>query len=118
MKKETNVSKVKQLMDSDKNISVKEICAKTGLPASRVYVIRNYLKRNKKLTRVNKKPRMKQTEVNTNLKAENDKLHGWCLEWRDKCDKLEGELNRVRHLYMDQLAVVRYLETKIEQLFK
>lgn len=118
MKKETNVTKVKQLMDADKNISVKEICEKTGFSKSKVYALRNYIKRNKKLTRVNKTPRMKQTDINTNLKAENDKLHGWCLEWRDRSDKQEKEITRLQHLYMDQLAVVRYLESKIQQLFK
>lgn len=118
MKKETNVTKVKQLMDADRNISVKEICEKTGFSKSKVYALRNYIKRNKKLTRVNKTPRMKQTDINANLKAENDKLHGWCLEWRDRSDKQEKEITRLQHLYMDQLAVVRYLESKIQQLFK
>ena len=116
--KNTKVNAVKQLMDADKNISVKEICEKTGFSKSQVYVIRNYLKRNKKLTPVNKKPRVSKTPSKDNLKAENDKLHRWCLEWRDRSDKQEKEITRLQHLYMDQLAVVRYLETKIEQLFK
>ena len=53
--KNTKVNAVKALMDADKNISVKEICEKTGFSKSQVYVIRSYLKnKGKKLTRVNK----------------------------------------------------------------
>ena len=57
--KTTKRSIVKALMDADKNISVKEICEKTGFSKSQVYVIRNQLKNmgngKKKLTPVNKR---------------------------------------------------------------
>jgi Fe2+ or Zn2+ uptake regulation protein len=52
------------------------------------------------------------------LKQENDQLHQFCLEWRNKCDAQQKEIARLQHLYMDSQAVVRYLESKIEQLFK
>jgi len=70
------------------------------------------------LTPVNKKPRVINTQSKDNLRAENDQLHGFCLEWRDKCDSQQKEIARIQHLYMDSQAVVRYLESKIEQLFK
>jgi hypothetical protein len=120
--KNTKINAVKQLMDADKNISVKEICEKTGFSKSQVYVIRNVLKK-KKLTRVNKTPsvsrvRNKPTDKIRKLVAENAELNRWCLEWREKSNKQEKEIARLQHLYMDQLAVVRYLESKIQQLFK
>ena len=120
--KNTKVNAVKQLMDADKNISVKEICEKTGFSKSQVYVIRSYLKnKGKKLTRVNKKVggvRSKPTDKIRKLVADNAQLNRFCLEWREKSDKQEREIARLQHLYMDQLAVVRYLESKIAQLFK
>jgi DNA-binding transcriptional regulator GbsR (MarR family) len=116
--KNTNVTAVKALMDANKNISVKEICEKTGFSKSQVYAIRHYIKTNpkKKLTPVNKKKAVK-IDTNKALRAENDKLHQFCFEWRNKCDAQQKEIARIQHLYMDSQAVVRYLETKIEQLF-
>lgn len=116
--KNTKVNAVKVLMDADKNISVKEICEKTGFSRSQIYVIRSYLKHNKKLTPVNKKAVVARVDTNKALRAENDKLHQFCLEWRDKCNSQQKEIARIQHLYMDSQAVVRYLESKIEQLFK
>lgn len=117
--KTTKRSIVKALMDADKNISVKEICEKTGYSKSQVYVIRNYLKTEgkKKLTRVNKKAVVK-TSTRDKLQAENDELYKFCLEWREKCDKQQAEIARLQHLYMDSKAVINYLESKIQQLFK
>lgn len=115
----TKMSVVKALMDADKNISVKEICEKTGFSRSQVYVIRNQLKNKgkKKLTPVNKKAVAK-TSTKSKLQAENDELYKFCLEWRQKCDKQQAEIARLQHLYMDSKAVVAYLESKIQQLFK
>ena len=117
--KNTKVSAVKALMDADKNISVNEICEKTGFSRSQVYVLRSYLKNSKKkLTPVNKKPRVVKVDTNKALRAENDKLHQFCLEWRVKSDKQDSEIARLQHLYMDSKAVINYLESKIQQLFK
>jgi hypothetical protein len=116
--KNTKVSAVKALMDADKNISVKEICEKTGFSRSQVYVIRSYLKHNKKLTPVNKKPKVDRVDTNKAIRAENEKLHQFCFEWRNKCDKQDLEIARLQHLYMDSKAVINYLESKIQQLFK
>ena len=118
----TKLGVVKALMDADKNISVKEICEKTGYSKSQVYVIRNQLKNTgngkKKLTPVNKKPRAITTPSKDKLIAENNQLHQFCLEWRARCDKQESEIARLQHLYMDSKAVINYLESKIQQLFK
>lgn len=73
-----------------------------------------------KLTPVNKKPsRVGMAKAyKAKLEAEINQLYGFCNEWRAKCDKQELEIARIQHLYMDSQAVVRYLESKIEQLFK
>jgi hypothetical protein len=123
MRSNSKIKQINDLMKADKNISVKEICEKTGMPKTRVYALRHYLKtRNKKkLTPVNKTTKAKRvmkTPSKDNLKAENDQLHQFCLEWRAKCEKQNLEIARIQHLYMDSQAVVRYLESKIEQLFK
>ena len=81
-------------------------------------MIRSYLKHNKKLTPVNKKAVVARADTNKALRAENDKLHQFCLEWRVKSDKQDSEIARLQHLYMDSKAVINYLESKIQQLFK
>lgn len=115
----SNVAKVLDLMKADSNISVKEIVAKTGLTSKNVYAIRNYIKKHALLggakPKVDKVVAPKQL-TNDQLKEEVMKLNSWCAQWRTKCDALESELNRVRHLYMDQIAVVRYLESKLIEL--
>jgi hypothetical protein len=121
LRSSSDANKVKILMNKDKNVSVKEICEKTGFSKTKVYAIRNYIKTKKKLTPVNKTIKAKRvmnTPSKDNLKAENERLYEFCLEWRDKCDAQQKEIARIQHLYMDSQAVVRYLESKIEQLFK
>ena len=73
-----------------------------------------------KLTPVNKEPSRVgiAKAYKAKLEAEINQLYGFCNEWRAKCDKQELEIARIQHLYMDSQAVVRYLESKIEQLFK
>ena len=120
LRRNSKIKQINDLMKADKNISVKEICEKTGMPKTRVYALRHYLKtRNKKkLTPVNKKPRVMKAPNKDNIRAENEQLHQFCLEWREKCDKLQSEIARLQHLYMDSKAVITYLESKIQQLFK
>ena len=108
-------------MKADSNISVKEIVAKTGLGTKNVYVIRNYIKKHGLMggAKPKAKPQTNQQTADDkeiqNILKENRTLTDWTVMWRRKCDSLESELNRVRHLYMDQLAVVRYLESKLMQ---
>lgn len=47
------------------------------------------------------------------LKAEIDKYHYWCLEWRRLNDNLEEELQRTQFMLMDAQAVIHYLESKV-----
>jgi hypothetical protein len=119
LRRNSKIKQINDLMKADKNISVKEICEKTGMPKTRVYALRHYLKTRdkKKLTPVNKKVVAK-TPSKSNLQAENDQLHQFCLEWRARSDKQESEIARLQHLYMDSKAVVTYLESKIQLLFK
>jgi len=117
----SNVAKVLDLMKADAKVSVKEIVEKTNLKTSNVYAIRNYIKKNgllKTLPMTGIAPKAKRSDDEkqmSNLLKENKQLTEWTQMWRGRYDKLESELNRVRHLYMDQLAVVRYLENKLMQ---
>jgi len=118
----SNVAKVLDLMKADAKVSVKEIVEKTNLKTSNVYAIRNYIKKNgllKTLPMTGIAPKAKRSDDEkqiNNLLKENKTLTEWTVMWKGRYDKLESELNRVRHLYMDQLAVVRYLEAKLLQL--
>jgi len=108
-------------MKADAKVSVKEIVEKTNLKTSNVYAIRNYIKKNGLLKPLSTKgiaskaKRSDDEKQISNLLKENKQLTEWTQMWRGRYDKLESELNRVRHLYMDQLAVVRYLENKLMQ---
>jgi len=123
----SNVAKVLDLMKADAKVSVKEIVEKTNLKTSNVYAIRNYIKKNGLLktlpmTGVAPKVRMKQQADDalekemSNLLKENKQLTEWTVMWKRKCETLEQELKQAKILFLDQLAVVRYLEAKLLQL--
>jgi hypothetical protein len=123
----SNVAKVLDLMKADTKISVKEIVEKTNIKTSNVYAIRNYIKKNGLLktlpmTGVAPKVRMKQQADDalekemSNLLKENKQLTEWTVMWKRKCETLEQELKQAKILFLDQLAVVRYLEAKLLQL--
>jgi hypothetical protein len=114
-------------MKADTKISVKEIVEKTNIKTSNVYAIRNYIKKNGLLktlpmTGVAPKVRMKQQADNalekeiSNLLKENKQLTEWTVMWKRKYETLEQELKQAKILFLDQLAVVRYLEAKLLQL--
>ena len=123
----SNVAKVLDLMKADTKISVKEIVEKTNIKTSNVYAIRNYIKKNGLLktlpmTGVAPKVRMKQQADDalekemSNLLKENKQLTEWTVMWKRKYETLEQELKQAKILFLDQLAVVRYLEAKLLQL--
>jgi len=119
LKPSSNVAKVLDLMKADEKTSVKEIVAQTGLKTENVYAIRNYIKKRglmggKSIPKAKAEITADEKEIQ-NLLKENKTLTDWTVMWKSRYDKLESELNRVRHLYMDQLAVVRYLENKLMQ---
>lgn len=114
----TKMSVVKALMDADKNISVKEICEKTGFSRSQVYVIRNQLKNKgkKKLTPVNKKVPKVERPINLHnevVRLEKDltELQRLAMYWKQAYHELEAKTR-------GNEAVIQYLESKIQQLFK
>lgn len=114
----TKVNVVKALMDEDKNISVKEICEKTGFSRSQVYVIRNKLKNGskKKLTPVNKsnggkRRYTKPTDTISSLQKDLMEMQRLAMYWKQAFHDLEAKTR-------GNDAVIRYLESKIQQLFK
>jgi hypothetical protein len=118
----SNVAKVLDLMKADAKVSVKEIVEKTNLKTSNVYAIRNYIKKHRLLktlpmTGIAPKAKTLSAEKEiTNLLKENKALTEWTVMWKRKCDKLEQDLSQAKVMYLDQLAVVRYLEAKLLQL--
>lgn len=122
VKPSSNVAKVLDLMKADAKISVKEIVEKTSIKISNVYAIRNYIKKHgllKSLPMTGIAPKTKvpnpEKEI-TNLLKENKTLTEWTVMWKRKCDKLEQDLSQAKVMFLDQLAVVRYLEAKLVQL--
>jgi len=114
--KNTKVNTVKALMDANKNISVKEICEKTGFSRNQVYVIRSYLKHNKKLTPVNKSTKVKRvhtkpTDIIKRLETDLTEMQRLAMYWKQAYHELEVKSR-------GNVAVIQYLETKIQQLFK
>jgi len=118
----SNVAKVLDLMKADAKVSVKEIVEKTNLKTSNVYAIRNYIKKNgllKTLPMTGIAPKAKAPSAEkeiANLLKENRQLTEWTQMWKHRCDKLERDCTQAKVMYLDQLAVVRYLEAKLLQL--
>lgn len=143
MKKLSVSAKILYLLNTKGGFKPKDIIKETKLKPASVYTALNTLRNQGKiakeedgvyisqtqtstteptevLTSVNKKKKavVAKPSSMSKLKQENDHLYEFCLEWRNKCDTQQKEIARLQHLYMDSQAVVRYLETKIEQLFK
>ena len=118
----SNVAKVLDLMKADAKVSVKEIVEKTNLKTSNVYAIRNYIKKNGLLKPLptkgiaSKAKRSDDEKQMSNLLKENRQLTEWTQMWKHRCDKLEHDCTQAKVMYLDQLAVVRYLEAKLLQL--
>ena len=118
----SNVAKVLNLMKADAKVSVKEIVEKTNLKTSNVYAIRNYIKKNgllKRLPMTGITPKAKAPSAEkeiANLLKENRQLTEWTQMWKHRCDRLEKDLSQAKVMYLDELAVVRYLEAKLLQL--
>lgn len=120
LKPSSEVLKVLNVMQDDANTSVKELVDKTGLSKQKVYSARHYLKKYGLAKQANKPSAPKPSTVQ---KVETPKvvikavtsLRRELITSKEQIAGLQSELNRVRHLYMDQLAVVRYLEVKLMQ---
>jgi hypothetical protein len=143
MKKLSVSAKILYLLNTKGGFKPKDIIKETKLKPASVYTALNTLRNQNKiakeedgvyisqtqtstteptkvLTSVNKKKKavVAKPSSMSKLKQENDHLYEFCLEWRNKSDAQQKEIARLQHLYMDSQAVVRYLESKIEQLFK
>lgn len=108
------VKAVKAVMDANKNISVKEICEKTGLSKTQVYSARHQLKTTskKKLTPVNKKAVARPINLhNEVIKLETNlgEMQRLVMYWKQAYHELEAKTR-------GNEAVVKYLEGKIIQL--
>ena len=117
MRSNSKIKQINDLMKADKNISVKEICEKTGMPKTRVYALRHYLKTRgkKKLTPVNKSevkvPRKKPTDAIRSLETDLAEMQRLAMYWKQAYHELEVKTR-------GNVAVIQYLESKIQQLFK
>ena len=114
--KNTKLKAVKSLMDVDKNMSIKEICEKSGLSKSQVYSARHQLNVKKKLTPVNKTTKAKRgytkpTDSIKRLQTDLAEMQRLAMYWKQAYHELEIKSR-------GNVAVIQYLESKIEQLFK
>ena len=119
--KVTQADKVAKLMQANPAIKPKEIAKKLGMTVQQVYVLRNQVK--KKLGKVTAKttPKVTREVAETTitlayvkkLEDENVEYHNWCLQWREKHDKLEQALAITESELADARAVVRYLEGRV-----
>lgn len=110
------VKAVKAVMDANKNISVKEICEKTGLSKTQVYSARHQLKTasktKKKLTPVNKKAIARPINLHNEiirLETNLGEMQRLVMYWKQAYHELEAKTR-------GNEAVVKYLEGKIIQL--
>lgn len=133
-KKETLASKASALLADNPTMKPKEIAEKLGVTVQRIYVLRSNMKKKaiktvkglNLVSNVTTKPmRMKTTATTgrpTNyllrLENENKQLHEWCLEWRQKYDKLQKDYGDAKVMFLNSQAVVDYLENKVATLLK
>lgn len=122
MKKQTQIAKVIDLLKTNSNISAQDMAQKLAMPLSRVYVLRNQAKKRMGRNAFDQVVDVKQTHIDkryvANLEAENKKLSEWTMIWKQKYEKLEADYTQAKVMYLDSDAVVRYLESKINQLVK
>lgn len=125
MKKKSATKQILDILNIQGGKSPKELINLIGGHPSKVYAGLAYLRKTKRVgldddgVYITQEPsKVVDDKKVIELQKENDKLHEWCLKWRTKCDGLEAEINRVRNLYIDQLAIVRYLEIKLLQIIE
>ena len=138
MKKATVASKILNLLNTMGGFKPRDIIKATKLKPASVYTTLNVLRNQKKIAKEEDGVYISQTQTSTskvtakttpkvtrevaestitlqyvkNLEAENIEYHGWCLQWREKHDKLEQALTITESELADAKAVIRYLETK------
>jgi sugar-specific transcriptional regulator TrmB len=119
-KKETLASKASALLADNPTMKPKEIAEKLGVPVQRIYVLRSNLKKKKLAKKIVSNVTTKKSYAGTNyiLKLENEvsQYHKWCLEWREKYEKLEQDYANAKVMFLNSQAVVDYLENKVANL--
>lgn len=125
MRKKSATKQILDILNIQGGKSPKELIKLIGGHPSKVYAGLAYLRKTKRVgldddgVYITQEPsKVVDDKRVIELQKENDKLHEWCLEWNTKCNGLEAEINRVRNLYIDQLAIVRYLEIKLLQIIE
>ena len=133
MKKATVASKILNLLNTMGGFKPKDIIKATKLNPASVYTTLNGLRKQGKIAKEEDGVYISQTQTSTSkvtakttptdkavlnnkyiakLEAENIQYHGWCLQWREKHDKLEQALTITESELADARAIIRYLETK------
>ena len=119
-KKVTKVQLVKNLLAIEPTITAKGVASALAIGESYAGTLLWKAKGGKqssgKVTAKKTLPLRSPDSAYAKLKAENAELHGWCLEWRKKCEALQEEIFTFKNQYADTRAVINYLEAKIAQL--
>ena len=136
MKKATVATKILNLLNTFGGCKPKDIIKATRLKPASVYTTLNVLRNQKKIAKEEDGVYISQTQTSTTpskvtakakpvdksvltskyvakLEAENIEYHGWCLQWREKHDKLEQALAITESELADAKAVIRYLESRV-----
>ena len=136
MKKATVASKILNLLNTMGGFKPRDIIKATKLKPASVYTTLNVLRNQKKIAKEEDGVYISQTQTSTTpskvtvkiapvdkvaltanyvkkLEAENIQYHGWCLQWREKHDKLEQALAITESELADAKAVIRYLEGRV-----
>ena len=120
MKKITQLNKVAKLMEINPLLKPKEIAERLKMSVQQVYVLRNKVKKQGKVTAKTTPKVTREVAESTitlayvkKLEDENVEYHNWCLQWREKHDKLEQALAITESELADARAVIRYLEGRV-----
>lgn len=124
-KKPTLTSRALDLLGHNPNMKPKDMAKALDITVQRVYVLRNTLKKKlvKKAVSTVTNKRMETTAkagrpTNYVLRLENEvaQYHKWCVEWREKYERLEKDYAQAKVMYLNSQAVVDYLENKVANL--
>ena len=139
MKKITVPNKILNLLNTMGGFKPRDIIKATKLKPASVYTTLNVLRNQKKIAKEEDGVYISQTQTSTTpskvttnkpktnrnkdleitiayvdkLEAENMQYHNWCLQWREKHDKLEQALAITEAELADAKAVIRYLEGRV-----
>ena len=130
MKKQSVAKQVLNLLNTKGGRKPKQIIAETKASAGSVYNALNLLRKKKMIAKEEDGVYISQTQTRvmplynekasspstTNLLKENKQLTEWTQMWKRRYEALERDYTQAKVMYLDQLAVMRYLEAKLVQL--